>query len=396
MDKEQLERRLHFAGEKVPSMKRRSEEHDYSSQCFYMVTMAVEGRRPLFGQLAGNAEAEAGSAEAPHIVLTPLGQEVARIWNGLSSFYPGWAVIALQMMPDHLHGILYFREQREGGHLGHVIRGFKTATNRAYKELLGAAPSSFAATQSQHTGKVGAGQSQHTGKAGAGQLQHTGKADAGGKNGHSPRNSEPGLLWEKGYNDRILHNYHTLERWKAYLQDNPRRLLMKRQHADFLCVQRDLEYKGMTFSTIGNRSLLEKPLKVQVMCSRKMDAHDIEVVKAHMLALGKQGAVFVSPCISKGERAVMRAVFEEGYPVIYLQENGFTDLAKPGGKRFDACARGVMLILAPWAHHNEQVPIKREQCQKLNEMAWKICQNDKERIGRLQGALSKGRLRGAG
>ena len=70
---------------------------------------------------------------------------------------------------------------------------------------------------------------------------------------------------------------------------------------------------------------------------------------------------------------VMRTAFECGFPLIYLQENGFTDLAKPGGKRMDACARGQLLILAPWEHHNEQTTIRRDQCLLLNEMAEIVC-----------------------
>ena len=47
----------------------------------------------------------------------------------------------------------------------------------------------------------------------------------------------------------------------------------------------------------------------------------------------------------------MRAAFTDGLPIIILQENGFTDLAKPGGQRMEACQRG-QLLLAPWQHHN--------------------------------------------
>ena len=54
-----------------------------------------------------------------------------------------------------------------------------------------------------------------------------------------------------------------------------------------------------------------------------------------------------------------RAAFDEGLPLVYLQENGFTDLAKPGGKRMEACAKGQLLIFAPWEHHNEKLVIKR-------------------------------------
>lgn len=91
------------------------------------------------------------------------------------------------------------------------------------------------------------------------------------------------------------------------------------------------------------------------------------------LHAARLGAVLVSPAISKGKKAIMRAAFDEGFPLIHLQENGFTDLAKPGGKRMEACASGQLLILAPWEHHNEKFTIKRNQCLQLNEMAHAIC-----------------------
>ena len=274
--------------------------------------------------------------------LSPLGRAVSEAWEAISSHYPQVAVIAQQVMPDHFHGILFFREQADGLHLGHVVRGFKTACNRAYRALFPSLlpPSSFAATLSQPTSKA-----------------------AGG-----------GLLWARGYNDRILHNYGTLDKWKAYLRDNPRRLQVKREHPEFFRVQRNLQFAGLTFSAIGNHFLLKPPWKFQVQCSRRLTDEEIERRKQDALAVGAQGAVFVSPSISKGEKVIMHAVFEAGYPIVYLQENGFAELAKPGGQRFDACARGQMLILAPWEHHNERTLIQRGQCLQLNEMARLICE----------------------
>ena len=61
---------------------------------------------------------------------------------------------------------------------------------------------------------------------------------------------------------------------------------------------------------------------------------------------------------------------------IYLQENGLTDLVKPSGARMEACARGQLLILSPWEHHNEQITISRNQCLILNDLAHQICEND--------------------
>ena len=336
--------RKRFAGEKIPSMQRRSDQHDYTSKCFYLVTLTVEGRRPLLGELTGQVDTEAG------VALSDLGRAVSEAWSAISSHYPQVAVIAQQVMPDHFHGILFFRENTDGLHLGHVIRGFKAATNRAYRELFPSScaasigeprPSSCAATLSQSTIE--------------------------GRKG-------PGLLWSKGYNDRILYNYYQLDRWKAYLRDNPRRLLVKHQHPEFFRVQRNLEYSGLSFSAIGNRFLLDYPVKLQVQCSRRLTLEALEQKKADLLSAAAQGAVLVSPAISHGEKAIMRAAFDAGYPLIILQENGFTDLAKPGGARFDACARGQLLLLAPWEHHNERLVIRRDQCLMLNEMARRICE----------------------
>ena len=62
---------------------------------------------------------------------------------------------------------------------------------------------------------------------------------------------------------------------------------------------------------------------------------------------------------------------------IVLLENGFTALAKPGGARFDACARGQLLLLAPWEHHTDKRVITRLQCTMLNNMAAALCNGER-------------------
>lgn len=88
--------------------------------------------------------------------------------------------------------------------------------------------------------------------------------------------------------------------------------------------------------------------------------------------LAQGGAVLVSPCISPGEKEVMRRAFLAGVPQIVLLENGFAPMQKPSGQRFDACSEGRLLLVAPWEHHNEQRAITREQCLALNRLADEI------------------------
>ena len=336
MDRAKFESQKAFAGEKKPSMQRRCVDHDYTARRMYMITMVTEGRKPIFGKVVGRSEAKEPSADAPHIELSSLGEAITQIWQTIGEHHPEIKVVALQMMPDHLHAILFVREKMEKA-LGKVLLGVKQACNKAFREVM---PKEVVAEAQQHAGQ----------------------------------SRENGLLFAKGFNDQILLRNGQLERWLIYLKDNPRRLLMKREKPDLFRVQRGLTYAGQSFSAIGNRFLLERPVKLQVQCSRRMTETEIQTKLNDCLQAARQGAVLVSPAISQGEKAIMRAAFEEGLPLIYLQENGFTDLAKPGGKRMEACARGQLLILAPWEHHNEKTTIRRGQCLELNEMARAICE----------------------
>ena len=332
MKREVYESQKAFAGEKKPSMLRRCVGHDYTERMMYMVTMVVEGRRPLFGTVVGRSDAPADSEQAPRVELSELGRRVSEEMLSTPAHHPEISVIALQMMPDHLHAILFVKEKMEEP-LGMALRGFKQKCNQHYRELILGVSSVALSTQQTR------------------QAQQTG------------RPTQKKLLREG-----------QLQRWLDYLHDNPRRLLMKREQPDLFRVQRNIMVAGQHFSAIGNRFLLERPIRLQVQCSRRLTDEQIAEQQEQWLQQARSGAVLVSPCISKGEKQVMRAAFEQDLPIIVLQENGFTDLAKPGGKRMEACARGQLLLLAPWEHHNERLTIRRDQCLALNEMSRMICQ----------------------
>ncbi len=299
MKREVYESQKAFAGEKKPSMLRRCVGHDYTERMMYMVTMVVEGRRPLFGTVVGRSDAPADSEQAPRVELSELGRRVSEEMLSTPAHHPEISVIALQMMPDHLHAILFVKEKMEEP-LGMALRGFTQQTRQA-----------------QQTGRP------------------TQKKDRRGED------RTHGLLFARGFNDKLLLREGQLQRWLDYLHDNPRRLLMKREQPDLFRVQRNIMVAGQHFSAIGNRFLLERPIRLQVQCSRRLTDEQIAEQQEQWLQQARSGAVLVSPCISKGEKQVMRAAFEQDLPIIVLQENGFTDLAKPGGKRMEACARGT-------------------------------------------------------
>ena len=395
-------------------MKRRDLHHDYTSRRMYMVTLEVEGRRPIFGHLVGDAFAQRGSSDEPRIELSALGKAVQTEWLNIHLHYPQIEVMAIQMMPDHLHGILFVREPLPV-HLGQVISGFKTGCRRAQKAME-AARALETAVEPQYTEKLmvnGAATKATAGAtveataeaateataeaateatAEAGEKATAGETAAGASVGaangamehgslalpyvtaspSTKENSPYQPLFAKGYNDLILRSFEEMKRWKDYLCDNPRRLMMKRARPEWLRPFFGLHIGSHSYSGIGNRSLLAATKRMAVRISRRMSDIEIAAETVHYLDAARQGTVLVSPAISPGEKRVMRAAFDAGLPTIVIMENGFTPLSKPHGEQFDACARGQLLMLSPWEHHNEKKKITAEQCQQMNLMALEI------------------------
>ncbi len=339
-----IEEKRKYAGEKKASMKRRDDGHDYTERRMYMITIEVEGRRPLFGRLKGNPLAQDGSGDEPDIELTALGKAVRDEWLGIPRYFPQIEVMAVQIMPDHLHGILFVKE-RLPVHLGQVISGFKAGCRKAQRALAaGKAAAGEAAAEPLRTEKGAA----------AAPLQLP-------------------TLFAKGYNDLILRSYDELPAWCNYLRDNPRRLLLRRTCPQWLRPVFGITIGAYTCSAIGNRGLLSAERRVQVRVSRRLVGEALDREVERFLALARSGAVLVSPAISPGEKRIMRSAFDEKLPVIVIVENGFTPMSKPHGEQFYACGEGRLLILSPWEHHNEKRKVTAQQCSDMNLLAWEVC-----------------------
>ena len=330
MDKETYRKNKQFAGEKKPSMKRRLVGHDYTRRGIYLLTMAVEGRRPLFGRVYG-------SSDDARIELSELGCAVRDEWFNIPNYHPEVKPLDLQMMPDHLHGIIYISEPLSQG-LSGVVRGFKTGCGRAYRRLV--VPSSSVATQSRQT-----------------------------LSGSHP---EHGLLFEPGYNDLLLRNSEEYQRWKHYLRDNPRRLLMKRERPELLRPFFNMTLGTHTYNGIGNRELLKAPKRLAVRVSRRLVGKALEDEVNRYLEAARNGTILISPAISPGEKLVMRRAFDLQLPTIVVLRNGFTPLSKPKGEQFDACAHGHLLMLSAWEHLNERITLTAHDCQQMNLMVLEL------------------------
>lgn len=363
---------------KKPSMKRRCEEKDYTERGIYLVTIATEARRPLLGTLAGDASLYEGP-DAPHVVLSPLGERVKEEWFGITRYYHQIEVIRLCIMPDHIHGVLFVHEKLPR-HLGHVINGFKAGTRRAAREL-GIIPDAKPAITeakpqpTKPTPSPSLPSPQATTSLSSPQVLYAeALPQSHPQQNQGPKHPPHGTLWEPGYNDRILFFKGQLQRMLSYLDDNPRRLLLKRQHPEYFTQLGTINAAGLPMAAMGNPALLAAPTKLQVQCSRHLYPWEIEQRKQTFLAAGREGAVIVSPCISPGEQQIATACMTAGIPLIVLLLKGFPPFFKPQPRYLEACSAGRLLMLAPYPWQNEKLTDMRARCLRLNDLAAAICQ----------------------
>ena len=328
--------------------------------------MVVEGRQPVLGRLiipAGEptgvvtvptpaafpvATTPAGSSAGSYIELTPLGmairdEEIQKI----SAIYKMVKVWKLCIMPDHIHMIVRVSEELpKGKHLGDIVRGFKAGCTQAWRRLSSPVPFSAASTPASLSAPV---------------PSSLAPIPAGSPAG-------PSSLFESGYNDLILLNDGQLDNWKHYLDDNPRRLAIKRLCPDFFTTLNYADIAEWHCQLVGNSFLLDIPQKVAVIVHTAYTDKKYAEYREKWMACGEAGGVLVSAAIATREKEVMREAMNRGYRIILVRENGFPPLYKPAGESFDACSDGRLLQVSPWQYHMERRTISREQCLMLNRL----------------------------
>lgn len=329
----------------------RCHTHDYREPCIYLFTVTVEGRRPLLGKLEGDVY-------TAHIELTPLGEDVRHELYALCDRYPQLRLLQYQIMPDHVHVIIQATE-RLPKPIGSLLSSWKIACGHAYGRILASATS--VGTSASHAGASAF----QPDKAVTSTPTLLAAGASSGEAALAPRYLR---LFSEGYNDSILTGREQLQHMIAYVRDNPRRLLLKRQYSPYFTIHRNIDVAGYRFDAIGNLALLQRPL-MAVHCRRHWADEERKAFATQCLEASGNGAVLIGAFISKTEQEIAHTAEEHRHPLIHLVENGFPELYKPVGQAFYACAEGRLLLLAPWEYHAGRRAISREQCNAMNTMA---------------------------
>ena len=300
--------------EKKENNHRRASWLDYQDPSILLLTLVTTNRLPLFGHLQGEK-----------IVHNTLGQQVAEEIERIPTHQDASAIeiYSYVVMPDHVHILLRIHE-RLPRHIGKYIYWFKVRCSKLYSAGNRRALDLQAPIISQVTADYPAGKA----------------------------TTPP--LFAPEYHDRILTHKGQLAAMNRYIQDNPRRLALKRANKELFKIHQDVYLGNIACTTLGNIFLADYPVREVIQCSRRLTQEQIDNKKAECLAMAEQGVVYITAAISEGEKQIARALRESGYPLLILLHEGFpkTDSPhyryfKPHGVYFEACAAGKLLLVEP-------------------------------------------------
>lgn len=387
--------------------------HDYYEAGAYLITLVIAGRERRLSALNDDAE-------APDVVFAAVGRIVEEEWAKTAAIQAqkGRAIeTRCQVcMPDHWHGVIVVKERMDKN-LGYIIQCFKSAcTARWRREVTG-----FVVAPSL-----------------ARQLAHMSKEKRRGYYATRPLIERP--LFDDDYDDTICMDEEHLKRMVAYVDDNPRRAILRRLFPQYMQRYLHVVIAGRDYAAFGNLFLLDWVKKEQVFCHRKArllhltdderrqygyvryahltddercqhgyaqiapltPAEEERIVtrisyentaafraqgNAHYLSVMAGATVLVTPGVSEGEKRIKNMALERGLPLVLIQKEPIGPYWKPEKQRFDACTNGRLLILAPWnpaaLGDVNDVPSETDYAQfhNMNDLAKEICEAEGYEVG---------------
>ncbi|MGI5836043.1 MAG: transposase [Chloroflexota bacterium] len=228
--------------------------YDYSLPGAAFVTICVQGRQCLFGQVVDD-----------EMALNEAGQMIQNVWEEIPTYYPGVDVDALAIMPNHIHGIILLTPPPVGltgqpqgvaptGPITPVGAGPRACPDAAHHVGAGprACPRPSGRSSATHEPTV-AGEPPGTGQPqGVAEPPTYGKPrDTGQPQGVAPTRLAfpdvvhrfktmttkryvdgvkqkgwppfPGRLWQRNYYEHIIRDEQDLLRIREYILENPAR-----------------------------------------------------------------------------------------------------------------------------------------------------------------------------
>ena len=344
----------------------------------YHITFVVTGRQPLLGELAIDHD-------EPRCLPSDLGRAISHDLDEIQQRRPYVRLLAKQLMPDHIHVLLYVTEDCSVS-IKEIARGMR----QGWRQIATTISIEPQMTSAEEYKQMPKGETQMPSAEeykqmpkGVAQMPSAEEYKQMPKGGtqmpkgvtQMPDTGTHQPLFETPFFRTLAHKGQ-LDTMIQYIHDNPRRAMLKQQNPDLFTLRRDTRVGELCFTSLGNLFLLDYPEKQPIICSRTLSEQQITAQQTDALYQAKNGCITVTAAISPGERQIARAVREAGAPLIILLKDGFPKAGdphekyyKPGGVYFEACAAGRLLLLEPTADTLTLPDIQRRTEQTLREKA---------------------------
>ena len=179
--------------------------YDYSQAGAYAVTICTHGGAFLFGRVSD------GTME-----LSRAGRLVEAVWDGLPAYYRQVTLDAFVVMPDHVHGVIVFKDRPLPAELesevGPAPEGVSVGSRPEDGRVRDAAPTKRRASRRRGLSEV-----------------VRGFKSMSGRRLNALRGTPGVAVWQRGFYEHVVRNEEDLNRIRQYIVENPVRRWLKRE-----------------------------------------------------------------------------------------------------------------------------------------------------------------------
>lgn len=240
--------------------------HDYYGVGTYLITLVVSGRNPLLGRLVGDAV-------RPEVQLSEIGEMVRDAWLSIPAKAAEHGnqvrVLASVCMPDHFHGVIEVLAPMQWC-LGDIMQAFKAACTSRWQERRGMKPSCIRPISDECFGPAAPAWLREMASCWHTEAELIRAMSKKRREEYFSlvgRQSRP--LFDANYDDTICLDARHQAAMIAYVHDNPRRALLRRQLPNVMQRSLRVQIGERCYGTFGNLFLLRWARKIQVFCHRR-------------------------------------------------------------------------------------------------------------------------------
>lgn len=295
----------------------RAPHHDYTARGFYFITATAYPYVPPLSFIRDSGpELRKGEMIIP--VNTDLGDIIDTELRNLSHYHPELKIMRYVIMPDHIHFVVQILDKLSRP-LGSELAGFFASCSKGFARLT--------------------------------------------------NQSEVTTLFQP-FDDIIIRDYPQLDKTIKYIEENPRRYLIKKKYPELFKTYLNVKIAEYEFAAYGNIFLLKAPQLLPIRIHRRWSEEEFSEYKTLCRRKIADGAIPVTPAIHKVEKEIVNLAVEMGREIILLRDRGFKERFKPQGRQFDLCAAGRLLLLAPWSENlSRRSKSGYTEFHKMNDLA---------------------------